>query len=122
LEVDGGEGELDDGAVENLVEGGDSVEEGDVENEGCEEAGEELGGDAFGDVALGVGDLFGDLIAGGGGSAFMLSEGGRNLRWVAPSGVPMANAPFSIPAQKTKPSLDQPVWLFHARQTNSLLA
>jgi hypothetical protein len=75
LEVDGGEGELDDGAVEDLVEGGDSVEEGDVENESGEEAGAKLGGDAFGNVALGVGDLFGDWNAGGSGSAFMLTQG-----------------------------------------------
>ena len=60
MEVDGSEGKLDDGAVEHLVKGGDSVEEGDVKNEGCEEADDELGGDAFGDVAFGVGDLFGD--------------------------------------------------------------
>jgi hypothetical protein len=60
LEVDGGEGKLDDGAAEHLVKGGDSVEKGDVKNEGCEEADYELGSDALGDVALGVGDLFGD--------------------------------------------------------------
>jgi len=75
LEVDGGEGELDDGAIEDLVEGGDSVEDGDVESESGEEADAELGGDAFRDVALGVGDLFGDWNAGGSGSAFMLTQG-----------------------------------------------
>jgi hypothetical protein len=75
LEIDGGEGELDDGAVEDLVEGGDSVEDGDVESESGEEADAELGGDAFGDIALGVGDLFGDWNAGGSGSAFMLTQG-----------------------------------------------
>jgi hypothetical protein len=75
LEVDGGEGELNDGAVEDLIEGGDSVEEGDVENESGKEADAELGGDAFGDVALGAGDLFSDWNAGGSGSAFMLTQG-----------------------------------------------
>jgi hypothetical protein len=60
LEVDGGEGELDDGAAKDLVEGRDSVEESDVKSESGEDADDELGGNAFRDVALGVGNLFGD--------------------------------------------------------------
>jgi hypothetical protein len=57
LEVDGGERELGDGAVKDLVEGGDSVEERNIENEDCEKAGDKLGGDAFGDITLRMGDL-----------------------------------------------------------------
>jgi hypothetical protein len=60
LEISGGEGKLGDGTVKDLVEGGNSVEDSDVENEDCEKAGDELGGDTFGDIALRVGDLFGD--------------------------------------------------------------
>ena len=60
LEINGGEGKLGDGTVKDLVEGGNSVEDSDVENEDCEKAGDELGGDTFGDIALRVGDLFGD--------------------------------------------------------------
>ena len=60
LEEDGGDGEFDGGAVKDLIEGGDRVEDGDVENEGCKEAADELGGDAFRDVALRMRDLFGD--------------------------------------------------------------
>jgi hypothetical protein len=60
LEINGGEGELGDRTVKDLVEGGNSIEEGDVENEDCEKAGDKLGGDAFRDISLRVGDLFGD--------------------------------------------------------------
>lgn len=60
MEINGGEGELGDGTVKNLVEGGNSVENGNVENEDCEKAGDELSGDAFRDVALRMRDLFGD--------------------------------------------------------------
>ena len=37
-------------------------------------------------------------------------------------GVPTAKAPFSIPAQNTKPSLLQPAWFSQSFHTNELLA
>jgi hypothetical protein len=60
LEINGGEGELGDRTVKDLVEGGNSVEEDDIENEDGEKAGDKLGGDAFRDITLRVGHLFGD--------------------------------------------------------------
>ena len=60
LEIDGCKGKFGDGAVENVVEGGDGVEDGDVKDERCYEAGGELGNDTFWDVAFGIGNFFGD--------------------------------------------------------------
>ena len=42
--------------------------------------------------------------------------------WVTQSGVPTANAPFSIPARKTNPLLVYPVSLFQSFQTKAFEA
>jgi hypothetical protein len=60
LEINGGEGEFGDRTVKDLVERDNSVEKDDVENEDCEKAGDKLGGDAFRDITLRMGNLFGD--------------------------------------------------------------
>lgn len=48
---------------------------------------------------------------------FRRGFGSSSAKCEVQSGVPIANAPFSIPKQKTKPSFVQPVPLDHSFQT-----
>lgn len=57
-----GEREGDDVGVEDGVEVGDCVEDGDVKGEGCDDTDDELGEDTFRDVSLGVWNFFCDYL------------------------------------------------------------
>lgn len=117
MPVDFGEGE-EVGAVEDGVEVVDAVEDGDEVEEGGEEADDELCQDGFGDILTWSWREV--ELVGGLGKGVDTDLGISSARWVITSGVPTANAPFSIPEQNTNPLLAYPVSFSHSRQTKAV--
>ena len=117
MTVEFGEGE-GPGIAEERGQVVDAVENGDDVEEGGQEAYNILCEDGFGDVDAWFGDFFREMRNA---VAVAWSDKYKRVRGIS-YGVPTAYAPLSMPKQKTKPSLVQPVWFCHSFQTKEWLA